>query len=95
MAKINQTWHKSSIDEREFEFVKMKGHALFQKERLTKPLKYIDKFLEIELTTGPILTKLGTNHPWEKLTQVFTNKGPFNSQINKENKFFFVISVMV
>jgi hypothetical protein len=27
-------------------------------------------------TTGPILTRLGTNHPWVKGIQVFSSKGP-------------------
>jgi hypothetical protein len=26
-------------------------------------------------TTGPILTRLGTNHPWREEIQVYTNEG--------------------
>ena len=29
------------------------------------------------ITTGPILTKLGTKHPWVKQIQVCSNEGPF------------------
>ena len=43
--------------------------------------------------TGPISTKLGTNHPCVKGTQVFTNKGPINSQ--KGDYIFLLSSVMV
>ena len=45
-------------------------------------------------TTGPISTKLGTNHPCVKGTQVFTNTGPINSQKGNYD-IFLLSSVMV
>jgi hypothetical protein len=35
-ANFNQTWHKSSFGERGFNFVQMKGIALFQREVIAK-----------------------------------------------------------
>jgi hypothetical protein len=48
-------------------------------------------------TTGPILTKLGTNHPWGKVIQVCSNEGDCpsprgdNSKTVKIHWYFFKI----
>ena len=41
------------------------------------------KFKNLLQTIGPILTKLGTMHPWLKGIQVCSNDGPFNCHIEK------------
>ena len=44
---------------------------------------YIDEIQNLLQTIGPILTKLGTMHPWLKGIQVCSNDGPFNCHIEK------------
>ena len=53
----------------------MKGPANFQGEIITKLHWQILKIF-FSRTTGPISTKLGTNHLWGKGIQVCTNEGP-------------------
>ena len=67
----NQTYHKSSFGEGDSGIVQMKGHSFFQREIIKEWLKYIDKILK---TAKPILTKLGTKHPWVKGIKVCSNK---------------------
>ena len=64
-------------------FIKTKGHTFFQGEIITEKQKYIaDKIQNSKIffsrTTGPILTKLGTKHPWKKGIQICSssNGGP-------------------
>ena len=42
------------------------------------------KFKNLLQTIGPILTKLGTMHPWLKGIQVCSNDGSFNCHIEKK-----------
>ena len=76
---------------RGFKFVKIKGHALFQREMIEKlHCRHIKIYSK---TLGPISTKLSTNHPWvdcdsiyfkeratvhseKKRIQVHSNDGP-------------------
>jgi hypothetical protein len=48
----------------EFKFVQIKGQVLFKGNIITKNVKMGRGRLKIlSRTTGPILTRLGTNHP--------------------------------
>ena len=75
-ANFKQTWHKPSSGEWENE-----GPYHFPKGDNYEKRKYIDEIKKILLsrTTGPISTKLGTNHPWMKGIQVCSNEEPTNS----------------
>ena len=68
---------------REFKFVQMKGHTLFQWE-----IKIHWQNLKIffSRTAWPISTKLGTKHPWVLGIQVWPNEGqhPFPRVDNYE-----------
>mgnify|MGYP003683938101 CR=1 FL=1 len=68
---------QSILGGRRFNFIQIKGHALFQGRGVNiKILKTHWRKLKTYARTGPISTKIGTKHRW-----LFTNKGPFNSQI--------------
>ena len=81
-ANINETLHKASLGEGDSSLFKSKvtsfskGGELISKTHWRKFTTYA--------TTGPISTKIGTKHRW-----LFTNKGPFNSQIELFNFFYF------
>ena len=69
-ANFNQTWHSVSLGE---------GDSSLFKWRATWELRKINwQLLKIffSRTTGSILTKLGTKHPWVKGIQVYSNEGP-------------------
>ena len=55
-------------------FVPIKGHALCQRELIATKGKYIDNIFS--RTTGPISTKLGTEHHWVKGIQFLSIEGP-------------------
>ena len=75
-ASFSQTWHKAFLGE---------GHSsmniwrttLFSKRRYYKVAKIHWQNFKIffSRTTGPIPTKLKTNHPWVKGIQVYSNEG--------------------
>jgi hypothetical protein len=55
-------------------FLQIKGQVLFKGEIITEMgLGHLKIFSR---TTGPILTRLSTNHPWVKRIQVCSNEGP-------------------
>ena len=65
----------------------MKGHALLQGEIITKKRNTLTKFkIFFSRTKKPILTKLGTKHPWVKGIQVCAKEGlhPFPRGDNHE-----------
>jgi hypothetical protein len=64
-AKFNQTWSKLSLGEGNFSLFKKKRPDPLQREDHYKNVKMGWGHLKIffSRTTGPILTKLGTNHP--------------------------------
>ena len=69
MGRLQLNLAQSILGWREFKFLQMNGHDLFQWEinsenSLTKFI--ISKLLLKNLTTGPISTKLGKKHPWVK-----------------------------
>ena len=49
-------------------------------------MTYLVSFISFSRTTGPISTKLGTKHPWEKGSQNKTNKD--HSFLKKELNVF-------
>ena len=54
-----------------FNFIQMKGHTLFQWEMITKYQNYMTKFKNFfSRTTGPVSTKLGSEHPCVKGTEI-------------------------
>ena len=55
---------ESILGWREFNFVQMKGYAIFQGEIIINEQKYIDKILKIfsSRTDKPLSTKLKTKH---------------------------------
>jgi hypothetical protein len=76
MAKFNQTWYKLSLGKRNSDF-QIKGQVLFKGDRDNhKNVKMGWGHLKIfSRTRGPILTKLGTNHPWREGIQVCSKEG--------------------
>ena len=73
---------QSILGWRGFKFVQIKGPSLFQGEIITQIAKIYWSYLKIffSRTTGPISTKLGTEHHWVKGIQVCWNEGPHLSQ---------------
>jgi hypothetical protein len=65
---------------------------IFSSRELKAQMSYSDHLLSVfyifdfSRTTGPILTKLGTNHPWEEWIQICSNEGDFPSQSGDNSK---------
>ena len=79
-ANFNQTWHKASLGKRDTSLFNEEPFP-FARGDNCKVVKLHWRNLKIFFprTTGPISTKLGTNHPWVKGIQVSLN--------NRTNKF--------
>jgi hypothetical protein len=75
-AKINQTWYKLSFGEGN-QFYSNKGPCPLQRGDNHKNVKMGWGHLKIFFcrTTGPMLTRLSTNHPWRKRIQVSLMEG--------------------
>ena len=87
-ANFNQTWHKASLGEGDLSLFKWGPHPFPRGDNyeITK-IRWKIKKIIFSRTTGPILTKLGTKHPWVKGIHVCSNEEPFNS--HKDNDGFF------
>jgi hypothetical protein len=55
-------------------FVQIKGQVLFKGEIITK-MGWGHLKIFFSRTTGPVLTRLGTNHSWVKEIHVCSKKG--------------------
>ena len=66
-----------------FQVCSNEGPCPFQREDNYEIVKIHWRNLKIffSRTTGPILTQLGTKHPWVKGIQVCSNEEPINSQL--------------
>ena len=87
-ANFNQTWHRSFL---------CKGNSSFFKWRDSERLKIhliFKKKIFFSRISWPNSIKLGTNYPWVKGIQVYSNKGPGpfqrgdNSERVKNIEFF-------
>jgi hypothetical protein len=79
----------------EFKFVQIKCQVFFKGEIIKKCKNGMLSFrFFFSRTTGPILTRLGTNHPWRKRIQVPLKEGDSplpkgdNSKIVKVHRQF-------
>ena len=77
---INQSWHKTSLVEKNFKFFQMKYHAYSQWEIIINCKNALMKYENLFSGTKELITtKLGTKHPWVKETQVVFHKyGPIH-----------------
>ena len=77
-ANFNQTWSKASLFEGIQFFFSNDGRCLSPREDNYKMVKMHWHLLKIFFfrTTGPILNKLGTEHPCVKEIQICKNEGP-------------------
>ena len=66
-TNFNQTWHKTSLGEGDSSLLKRRTTS-FPRGDYYEIAKIHGRNLKIffSRTTGPILTKLGTKHPWVK-----------------------------
>ena len=75
-AKFKQTWHKASLGEEDSN----EGPCPFPRgdscNYVIAKIHWRNLKILYSKIIRPILTKLGTKHPWVKGTQVCSNKGP-------------------
>ena len=79
---------QSILGWRGIKFVQMKGHAPFQRGDNSEIVNIHWKLLKIffSRTSGPISTKLGTEHSWVKGIQVCSSQGPCPSPRGDNSK---------
>jgi hypothetical protein len=97
-GQIQSNLGQTILESRKFKFVQIKGQVLFKGE-IIKNVKIVWGHLKIffSRTTGPILTRLDTNHSWVKGIQVCSKEGDNpsprgdNSERVKYTEFFLKI----
>ena len=76
-TNFNQTWHKASFVARDSSLFKWRVHPFPRGDNYQiAKIHWRNLITSFSRTTEPILTKLGTMHPWVKGIEVCSNRGP-------------------
>ena len=75
-ANFNQTWYKLSFGHGNSKLFKLRAGSLQRGDNHKNgQMGWGHLKIFFSKTTGPILTRLGTNHPWVKGIQVCSKEG--------------------